>query len=185
MFDGRALGVVEAVEEQLERIARVDIALEVNVEAVDLRQVGQHRQRYAGALRRHIEVVVDGAGSALSTLFELFLYRLRREAAAIVAPGHDLAFGTGVQRDVDEPQAVAGAVEGQRDFLTGHQAARIVDVRQRGDRGVRIAAVGAGAHHDLHQRVAAGDGHGPADVGRRRGGRLHGLGIRWLGRFGF
>jgi hypothetical protein len=83
---------------------------------------------------------------------------LGRVIAAVGAAGDlDLMVEVKVKRQTQQAarRLLGGAERGQRQLLPGTQPARIVDVAQRGDRGMGLGLLDPGADQDVHQGVAA------------------------------
>ena len=171
-----------ALVDQLEFVARPDLALEIDIEAEGANHVDHDRNRDLGFLAGNEEAAVDrppaaGHLAGQGPLEGRGMEGLRRLAGAADHPY--VALRTGPEAQGDQParrpaafslRRFAGA-EREVDLLARLELARAVDPLHRGDRPLRIPPVRARADQERHQGIAPANLDCPR-AGGRRGLRL-------------
>ena len=119
--------VVLVLVHHREGVARLDVALEIDVEAVEMDQLDHDRRRNAEIDARDIEARIDRRLAAHEIGGER-LFRHVGEEAGLVAADLDDAVDRGVETEAEEAIGLgAERTEGQCQLLADLQLARIVD----------------------------------------------------------
>jgi hypothetical protein len=158
---GRPAGAVAILlEDELEAVAGLDVALEIDVEAHRLDHLGHDRQWHAGIRARLIEAGADRARMPLDADREGARDLSCGEAAIRRARHLDVPLDALVQQERDQP---AGRIlrkrrrEADADLLARLQMPRLVDAAQRDDRRIRLFATDPRIQEQFDHGLAALD----------------------------
>ena len=150
-----AVGEVVALEQQLERVAGLNVALKIHGIGKGADHRDQNGVRHAGLAGVRRQARLDDARRSDRPGFQLGVEFDRGKAAVRVALNQDLAFHRRAELQSRQDSVMAGMLEDDGQFLADLQIPRVIHRLQDIDQGMGLGARGAGTAENRQQRVAA------------------------------